>query len=107
MPRIREISMDGVTLKIAPFSFDEMKKYMETNKKMVEDKAADEEWSKRAFATVVASLNKAAGSDEWNTEKLAAEYDLPFITYLHEQILEFSGLKQRAPGGVPATSTGS
>jgi hypothetical protein len=101
MPRVRPVTMDGLTLNISPLTFDEFDEYLKENRRMLDQdpKPTDEEWSKRTLVTIIRSLNRAAGRDEWDLEgaegkkKLTSELDIPFINKLHEEFLEISGLK--------------
>jgi len=104
MPRVREITLDNLKFKIAPFSFDEAEQYIKESKEMLarEPKATTEEWSARTLNSVVLALNKAAalggnGTAQWDAKKLTAEYDMLTIQELYEEFMRMSGLALR-PG---------
>jgi len=115
MPRVREVPMDGVVLKISPLSYDEAEVYIKEGRDMLsrEPKPTDEEWAARTLKSVVNALNKAAGKEEWSLngdeskKKLTKELDMVYINKLYQEWLEMSGLVPKAvpQGGAPATST--
>jgi hypothetical protein len=109
--RIRDITMDGFTVKIAPFSFDAAEEYLKTNRelKAKNPPPTEADWTERVLQTVCASLNKAAGNTNgnapWDVKRVRAELDMVFVFYLHDEILRMSGIKLAQPGEALATST--
>jgi len=127
MPRIRPITMDNLTVNIAPLSYDETENYVNEGRAMLQKKDPEttpEEWAQRTLKTVCFTLNKAAGvlgdkEKELTPTKLTQEYDMVFINFIYEEFLKMSGLqvaaapkeeapaKQEAPAktATPITST--
>jgi hypothetical protein len=114
MPRIRELTLDSLKVKIAPLSWDEAEAYIKEGKEMLDrdPKVSAEDWAKRTLETVAQSMNRAAGSGngtaEWNVKKLTAELDMVSIQEIYAEILKMSGLlpvRAEIPGEVSATST--
>ena len=117
MPRIREIKLDSLSLKIAPLSWDEAEEYIKEGREMLhrDPRPSDEEWGRRTLDSVVKALNKGAasangnGSAPWDAKKLTSELDIVTIQQLYEEIMKMSGLltvpRTQASGEAPATST--
>jgi len=115
MPRVREIVMDGLSVKIAPLSYDEAEMYIKEGRELLaaEPPTPDDQWAKRTLISVVGALNKAAGKEEWTLDgdatkkKLTKEFDMVFIRRLYDEWLQMSGLvpASGAKGEAPATST--
>ena len=107
MPRVREIKLDSLVVRIAPLSYDEAEKYITEGKEMLDRKASTEEWTKRMLASVVLSLNKATPALNMTTEKLVAEYDMLTLQEIYMEFMKMSGLRTGVPvpGEAPATST--
>jgi hypothetical protein len=93
--RVHEVYMDGISVRIAPLTFDETEQYIEENRASA--KHTHREWTERSLETVCRALNKAAGREAWTIERIKSELDLAFFLYLHEQILNKSGLITVAP----------
>lgn len=104
MVRTCDFEMDGVKLKIASMSTGEAKAFVKEGNEFLErmksGEVKPEEWVSRRDRAVIASLNKAAGSTEWNEARIDADTDFALLTALYDAILKFSGLK---PGEVTAT----
>jgi hypothetical protein len=117
MPRVREVTMDGVTMKISPLSWDETKQYVEEGQALLnrDPKPTQDDWTMRTIESVCLTLNKAAGykpgngngEPPWNPKRLTAELDMPFVLHLYSEFMKISGLKVNDPGEAPATSTSS
>lgn len=113
MPRIREIPLDNLRIKICPFSYDEAEAFMLESKSMLERKATNDEWAQRTLKTVAMTLNKAAtasgtnGHQDWTPETLKKEYDMVTIQEIYESFMKMSGLRPAVPGEAPATSISS
>ncbi len=117
MPRVREIKLDSLSLKIAPLSWDEAEEYIKEGREMLQrdPKPSDEEWGRRTLDSVVKALNKGAamangnGNAPWDAKKLTSELDIVTIQQLYEEIMKMSGLltvpRTQASGEAPATST--
>lgn len=111
MPRVREITLDSLILKIAPLSYDEAEEYIKEGREMLnrEPKPTDEEWAKRTLESVVKALNKAAGTANgnpaWDIKRLTSELDMVTIRELYDEFMRMSGLQTAARGEAPATST--
>lgn len=109
MPRIREVTMDGITVKISPFSYDETEKYVLEGKEMLARQPAPptEEWTTRSLKSVAFALNKADGKETWTVEKVRQEYDMVLINFIYEEFMKMSGLMSVTPpqGEALATST--
>lgn len=114
MPRIRRYTLDGLTVEIASFSFDEAQKFMQEGVALRDSKdTTDKDWELRTLNAIVASLNKAAGKKEWSldgegeTKKITAELDMVAIEEIFREVLKMSGLLRKTEGEALATSIGS
>ena len=113
MPRVRDVTLDGLTMKISPLTYDEVEEYIKSGKAMLakDPKPTDEEWAMRSLNSVCIALNKASGNgNTWDPKKLTGEVDMVMINKLYAEFMEMSGLTTavRSPGTtgeVPATST--
>jgi hypothetical protein len=114
MPRVREVTLDGLTLRISPLSYDEAEEYIKEGVEMIrrDPKPTQEEWAKRTLNSVVLALNKAAGKEEWTLngeegkKKLTKELDIGMINRLYEEFVELSSLSVvKQKGEALATST--
>jgi hypothetical protein len=108
MRRIREITMDGVTVKITPFSWDEAETYINDGKTLLarDPKPTGDDWALRTLQSVCFTLNKAAGKEEWDVKKLTTELDMVFIQFVYNEFMKMSGLRtEPTKGEAPATST--
>jgi hypothetical protein len=116
MPRIREIELDGLVLKISPLSYDEAEQYINEGQDMLkrDPKPTEEDWAQRTLTSVVNALNKAApmpngeGDPPWNVKKLTTELDMVMINHLYKEFMVMSGLLTvpagKSAGEAPATS---
>ena len=110
MPRVREIAMDGLALKISPFTWDQVETYLKEGQELAakEPKATLEEWTARTLNTVVIGLNNAvngSGGEKWTQKKLTSELDRVTILKLHKEFIELSGLEIPKQGEDTAAST--
>jgi len=110
--RVREVTMDGFSLRISPFTYDEADVFLKQGRELVErdPKPTDEDWVKRTLDTVCVALNKPTGAtngNSWTPERLRKELDGPFINYLFSQMMEISGMRVPKAGEAQATSTTS
>jgi hypothetical protein len=116
MPRVREITLDGVTVKISPLSMDEADKFMAENKELrVRDpKPTPEDWDNRTIRYVCFTLNKAAkassngngSAEEFTPEKVRDQFDRILLNRVFFEFAEMSGLTLGgAQGEAAATST--
>ena len=113
--RIREVTLDGESHKIAPMTYDEAEAFINEGKEMLarNPKPTDEDWAKRTLNSVLSALNRAAGTEVWNLtgddgkKKLTKELDMGMINHLHREYLIMSGilLPGAKAGEGPATST--
>ncbi len=92
MPRVREFSMDGFSVKIAPLTLVEADNFIKEGQQLLSSNASPEDWLKRTIELVCRSLNKAGNADPWNEGRLRGEMDLALMNALYREILEFSGL---------------
>lgn len=114
MPRVRAVTMDGLSLKISPLTYDEVDVYISEGKAMLEKvpPATQEEWAMRTINTVVTALNKAvngSGEKQWDAKRLTSELDMVMINKIYEDFMDMSGLRtgprEKATGEALATST--
>jgi hypothetical protein len=116
MPRVREITLDNLKLKISPLTWDEAETYIKEGQAMLarDPKPTNEEWAKRTLESVVLALNKGAAAaangngnagDPWTVEKLKKEFDMISIQQLYDEFMKMSALKAATPGEAQATST--
>jgi hypothetical protein len=114
MPRVREITLDNIKVKISPFSYDEFEKYVIESKELLarDPKPTLEEWGVRTLNTVVLALNKGAAASgatngnamQWDVKRLTAEFDMVTINDIYEEFMKMSGLRAPVSGEAPATS---
>jgi hypothetical protein len=112
MPRVREITMDGVTVRISPLSYDEAEKYITESKELAsrQPPLSTDEWLKRQWDSVVFTLNKATPKTEnerWTVEKLKSEFDMLLIAHIYEQFMQMSGVVSVPKGEAEATPSTS
>ena len=111
MPRIREITLDNLKIKIAPLSWDEAEAYIKEGKAMLEQQPPPtlEDWAKRTLTTVIQSMNKANPTLEIDIKKLSSEFDMVTVNEIFNEIMTMSGLmsKGKTSGEAQATSTSS
>lgn len=114
MPRIRTVTLDSLSFKIAPLSYDEAEQYIKDGREMLDrdPKPTDEEWARRTLESVVNTLNKASANGNgsghaWDVKRLTSELDMVTIQWLYREFMEMSGLRKPDMGEVPATSTGN
>lgn len=119
MARVREVKMDGMVLKISPFTYDETEAYLKSAQEMHkrDPKPNADEWAERTLETVCVALNKAMQADRaqgfaatngdkpWDSKRLKSELDMVYIFEIHTQFLLMSGLEAQKPGEARATST--
>ncbi len=111
--RVREVTMDGMTLKISPLSYDEAEAYIKQGQEMVKRDPApsQEDWALRTLESVCLALNKAEGNTngnaKWDPARLTKELDMVYIQYLFNEFMGMSGLRTLPKGEAPATSTSS
>lgn len=116
--RIREVTMDGFSIKISPLSWDEAEKYIEEGRALLnrDPKPTTEDWAKRTLDSVCFTLNKAAGTLEgnkngtkqWDLKRVTSELDMVFIQHIYQEFMKMSGLRVEATKGeAQATSSGT
>jgi hypothetical protein len=117
--RIREVTMDGFTVRIAPLSWDEAEKYIADGRALLnrDPKPTTEDWAQRTLESVCFTLNKAAGtlngdkngSKQWDIKKATSELDMIFIQHIYQEFMRMSGLKvdATARGEAQAASSGT
>lgn len=102
MIRVRTFDFEGVSVKYASMSIAEAEAFVEDGKKLLDrGDVSAQEWLSRRHATIIASLNKAAGDENWGEEGIKKEFDNPTADKLYRAILDFSGLN---PGEAPAAT---
>lgn len=89
--RIKEVTMDGATVRIAPLTLDQIEEYVAP----LEEIALERTAKIRAYDLVCHGLNNALvdGEELWTQELLRKDIDLLFFERLQREILEFSGFK--------------
>src|SRR6266849_4653290 len=102
--RIREVTMDGESKKIAPLSYDEAEAYIKQGQEMLkrDPLPSQEEWAARTLESVCLALNKAEGNTngnaKWDLPRLTKELDMVYIQRLFNEFMEMSGLRTLPKG---------
>lgn len=95
MPRIKEVTLDGVTLNISAFSIEQAEELFPASAL----KRSQEEEISFKKAAVIKSLNGAvplsdfSSANEWTIDRLNKEIDYVLLQFLFSQIVEFNGMR--------------
>jgi hypothetical protein len=113
MPRrVREISLDGIVVKISPMTWAEAEVYLTETKDLLarpaDNKPTETEWTQRMLRSVCSAINTGENRKDdamLTPDSLIKEFDMPTLQYIQREYLSMSGLVTSTPGGAPATST--
>lgn len=95
-------------IKLASMSHAMAKEFVESTRKMLEDKdTPTEAWIARQHKTIIEALSRATGTNSFSEAHMADEFDGPTLDAMYLFILEKSGLRPTgsASGEAKAVST--
>lgn len=103
------VNYDGAEYVIAPLTLAQCEELEIGEAKRPPEEATTKErtafFDAYTFKIIMASLNRAAGEEEWTAEKCRKELDRKSMLMLVDDILRVSGLKMDSkPGEMAATS---
>jgi hypothetical protein len=88
--RIKTIEKDGAKYQISPLTLSQVEQLFDLLR-------TQKEPHESAFFVLETALNNAASGHAaepvWSTEKIRNEFDLVTLPWIHQEILDFSGLK--------------